>query len=345
MAKLQHMVHRPLQAFQNRDKAVFAGRWYQAALFGDVRAARELLTNHSISVRATMTESNNWSGGHLVPSELDAEIVRLAESRSIWTTHAKLRTMTSDIKNFGSLLTEVDARWEGETEEIDASDPEFGAAESRARKLTALTKVSSELDEDSLIDLADELTVGFANAIARKIDLAGFSGDGSSTYGGITGLGKSLHANAVKESVYTDGSLSPNDYDSLIDSCSHLDQPEFYCHPSLAADMVKFQGGNLMLVRNRLGEMRPSYRGFAINFVPRMPRFSAKQSGDDILYFGDLHLAGVYAPPRSTRTEMSTNRYFESDQVAVKVTFRAAIAALSDGENADARPVVALRLS
>ena len=65
-----------------------------------------------------------------------------------------------------------------------------------ARKLAVLTRMSSELAEDAIIDLAAWLAEEVAYAFAEKEDDCLFNGDGTSTYGGIQGVLNKLSGKA-----------------------------------------------------------------------------------------------------------------------------------------------------
>ena len=60
--------------------------------------------------------------------------------------------------------------------------------ETAQHKLAILARASSELFEDSAPDLGEFLTSEIGYAFATKEDDCGFNGDGTSTYGGMTGL-------------------------------------------------------------------------------------------------------------------------------------------------------------
>src|SRR5690606_32423353 len=124
---------------------------------------------------------------------LQSTIIRLREERGVFPRFANSVPMGSDIINVPRLLSDVTAYWVGEEEEITNSDAGIGNAELMARKLASLTRVSSELDEDAIIDVGDMITASMAYAQADKIDQAAFNGDGSSAYGGVFGLDSALH--------------------------------------------------------------------------------------------------------------------------------------------------------
>jgi HK97 family phage major capsid protein len=59
-------------------------------------------------------------------------------------------------------------------------------------KLYSLAAISYELEEDAIISIADIVAAEMARQGAKKLDEAAFNGDGTSTYGGITGVRNAL---------------------------------------------------------------------------------------------------------------------------------------------------------
>ena len=100
--------------------------------------------------------------------------------------------MASDTLHMPRRSSGVTAYWTGELSEITASQPTLDNVELTVKKLAALVRMSSEVNEDTVVSLADFVTQEIAYAFADKEDLAGFLGDGTSTYGGIVGLKNAL---------------------------------------------------------------------------------------------------------------------------------------------------------
>jgi HK97 family phage major capsid protein len=60
-------------------------------------------------------------------------------------------------------------------------------------------------------------------------------------------------------------------------------------------------------------------------------------------FFGDLRLGSTYGTRRSMRTEVSAERYFENDLIAIKCTERVAINIHERGEDIRSRPIIGLK--
>jgi HK97 family phage major capsid protein len=80
------------------------------------------------------------------------------------------------------------AYFPGENGAITESSKSWGQVTLNAKKIAVLTRMSTELSEDAIISIADDLASEMAYAFAQTEDSCGWNGDGTSTYGGITGI-------------------------------------------------------------------------------------------------------------------------------------------------------------
>src|SRR5678815_3411213 len=141
-------------------------------------------------IRNAQSEGSNTAGGFLVPDVMERTIIDLREDYGVFRQLARIRPMSSDhmvIPRRSSGLTAVPI---GEGVEITDSTKLWNNVTLTARKWAVLTKYSSEIAEDAVISIAEDLASEIAYAFAYAEDNAGFNGDGSSTYHGITGIVK-----------------------------------------------------------------------------------------------------------------------------------------------------------
>lgn len=346
-------VHGALNAFKGetaeRD-AFIAGNVILAGIFGNL-AAQQFCNNHGLQVSASMTSNENSKGGFIVPDEMSAALIRLREERGVFPQFANRVPMGADIIRVPRLLADVTAYWSGEGLEITPSDATLGDAELMARKLAALTKVSSELDEDAVVDIGDMITQSMAYAMADKIDDAAFNGNGESQYGGVLGLSNALHANAVVGAAAGNNSALTLDLDDFEAVLGRYPQytgaaPRWFMHSAVyyasAHRLMNAAGGNTNVTLSN-GVAVPMFLGYPVTFVQVMPATTGTLASTIVSYFGDLRLGSTYGVRRSTRTEVSTERYFESDLIGIKCTERVAINVHERGETIRTRPIVALR--
>jgi len=90
----------------------------------------------------------------------------------------------------------------GENTAITTSDFTFDQVLLQTVKLAALNPVSRELSEDTIIDYASMAARDFAVKLAQQEDVDCINGDGTSTYGSITGILQAVYGlNATKANI------------------------------------------------------------------------------------------------------------------------------------------------
>ena len=345
--------HGPLQAFKGPDaekNAYIAGQVILAGMFGSEPAQR-FCQQKGLQVNGLMSSSDNSKGGFIVPDEMSQTLIRIREERGVFPQFANRIPMGADIIRIPRLLTDVTAYWTGEGVEITASDAVIGEAELMARKLSALTKVSSELDEDAVIDFGDMITQSMGYAMADKIDDAAFNGDGTSTYGGVLGIKNALDSNAI--SVALSGNVGASTLD-LVDFENALAiypqyagaSPRWFMHSAVyyssAFALMNAAGGNTNVTLSN-GVPTMMFLGFPVTFTQVMTSTTGSAVSTILAYFGDLRLGSAYGVRRSVRTEVTMDRYFENDLIGIKCTERVAINIHERGDTIRNRPIIALK--
>ena len=346
-------VHAPLKAYQGPDAqrdAYIAGNVILAGVYGNQHAS-EFCRNHGLQVNATLTTGTNSSGGFLVPDEMQSTLIRLREERGVFPQFANRVPMGSDIIRVPRLLADVTSYWTGEGIEITASDTTMGEAELMARKLSALTKISSELDEDAIIDIGDMVTTSMAYSMADKIDEAGFNGDGTSTYGGVLGLKNALDSAAQVTAASSNNSaltLDLDDFEAVLGAYPQYTaaSPRWFMHSAVyyaaCVRLMAAAGGNTITTLAS-GATQNMFMGYPVSFVQVMPSTTGTLASTIVAYFGDLRLGAAYGTRRSARVEVSTERYFELDLIGIKTTERIAINVHERGSTIRTRPIIALK--
>ena len=145
---------RQLQCYDNQRDAYVAGNVILAGLFGNESAAR-FCDSQGLRINNSQNEGSNVKGGFLVPDEMERSLVRLREERGVFPRYARNYPMASDSVFVPRDIADVSAYWVGEESAITESDKDIGGAELIAKKVACLTKISSELDEDSVVDVAE----------------------------------------------------------------------------------------------------------------------------------------------------------------------------------------------
>lgn len=326
--------HAGLKAFKGRDaeaEAYLAGQFLLATI-GRSENAQKWCKDHGVDTRfrGALKESDNSLGGYLVPIEMERSIITLREERGVLRREAMVVPMASDTLHMPRRASGVTAYWTGERTEITDSNPTLDNVELTVKKLAALVRMSSEVNEDTVISLTDFVTQEMAYAFADKEDLAGFNGDATSAYGGIVGIKNALLAGSEYEALTGNTAFSTldlADFESMIGKLPMyaLQNAKWYVsRAGWAASMQRLldaAGGNTNA--NLAGGSGPQFLGFPVVWVQVMnSTLTAQTSVEGACYFGDLRQGVKVGVRRGMSIATSTDRYFETDEIGIKATQR-----------------------
>jgi len=262
--------------------------------------------DNGIAAKA-LDEGINAAGGALIPPEFDRLIVRLIEANGVFRQNAKNRPMRSDLTSRPRRTGGVTTQWLGQGDAITASTPAYDSINLVAKKLAALTVASSEIDEDSALIIADEIASEIGIAFALAEDLAGFLGDASPTFGGVTGVTRKLLGldatigNIAGIKIAAGNLWSEFIFQDFLDAASLLpqyaDNPRtawycnrlFYFNTMLRCALVGAAGVAAGGVVTTAPDGRPVFLGYPVNFTQVMPRTDGNSQIACLL--GDLSLA------------------------------------------------------
>lgn len=330
------------------ERAHTAGQWLLATVGKSDRAAQWCRDN-GIETRALNTTTNTL-GGYLVPEVLESTIIDLREDRGVARRSVRVMPMASDAVVIPRRSSGVTAYFVAENAEITASDKGWDAVSLTARKLAVLCKMSSEIAEDAVISLADDLASEIAYAFADKEDECLFNGDGTSTYGGVVGL-KSAVAAGGKVTAATGNTafstLDLDDYEAMVGKLPQYavaGAAWYISRVGWANSMLRLAeaaGGNT--VANIQGGMALQFLGFPVVISQVMnSTTTAQTSTDGLAYLGDLRLAATMGTRRGISIDVDGSRYFEYDQLAIRGTERFDLNVHERGTASVAGPVIML---
>jgi len=327
-----------------------SGRFLMATIMNDA-VSRQWCHDHGIDLRV-QTEGVNTAGGFVVPEEMERAIIDLRETYGMFRANARIHPMSSDHTVIPRRTGGVTAYFVGETDSITASDKSWNQVELTAKKLGALTRISTDLSEDAIINVADDLANEMAWAFAKKEDQCGLDGDGTSTYGGMVGI----------RTKFVDGSHTAG-YDAGTSPCtawSHITLADeivgvmqllptyampgakWYINPAGKAAcfdaLALAAGGNT--TREIASGAEPMFAGYPVVVSSAMP--SAPTNGTVAVLFGDLSMSTTFGDRRGITIKVSDQRYIEYDQIAIQATERFCIVNHDIGDTSTAGPVVAI---
>lgn len=329
-----------------------SGQW-MLATFRKSEKAKQWCHDHGVEI-LSQNEGTNTAGAYLVNPEMSSVIIDLRETYGVFRRNCQRMPMSSDTLTMNRRTGGLTAYFKAEEAAYVDSSKSWDQVQLAAKKLTALTYWSNELDDDAIISLADDLASEIAYAFALKEDQCGFVGDGTSTYAGILGVVNRLATGSYAGSVYTAATghtaystLTLADFHGLTGTLPLYAQPgaKFYCsNVAWANSMERLAyagGGN---TRSDIGgRMGPTFLGYPVEIVQVMNTTTDVQtSTTGLVLFGNLAMAAVMGTRRELAIETSNQVAWTTDQIAIKGSQRFDINVHDTGSASAAGPIVAL---
>ncbi len=330
-----------------------SGMALMAGLF-NAAYARRFCREHGIEVRVH-TEGVNTAGGILVPDDMASTIIDLREQFGVFRRNVRIEPMSSDTKVVPRRTGGLTAYFAAEGATATESDASWDSINLVAKKLGARTRYSAELSEDAVIDFADTLAREAAYALAYKEDQVGFTGTGIATDGGIVGVATKFNntpslagAVAAASGHDTFAEIDGSDLAKLMAALPEYASAnaKFYCS-KVAAELVfgrlkAAAGGNDILSLE--GKMQRAYLGYPIEVTQVMTKVQTALNATAMILFGDLSMAATMGNRRDITIGLTDQRYWEEDQIGIKVSERMDIVVHDVGSTTagDTGPIVAL---
>ena len=350
--------HGPLKAFRSSEAAYRAGMHIKGYVFGDAEA-RRWCKDHGVESRVQAGGINSL-GGVLTSPELSSEIIRLVEEFGVFPQQAKRVNMASDTLVYARRTGGLTARPVGENVEVTASDVTFDNVELTAKIWGVANRTSNSLLEDSVIDLADAMAVETAQAFAEAFDNAGFIGDGTLTYHGVTGVATKILQAASSASVVTAtgnatfGTLTMVNFTDLLARLpmyARRRSARWYISPagwgSAMLRLAMLPGGSAGAGGNSSDNVAAgfgeTFLGYPVTLVQSLESRLTGTTGGCAALFGDLSQAAIFGERRAISIKTASERYIEFDQTLTFATTRNAMVVNDIGSTTKAGPVVALK--
>lgn len=289
------------------------------AMAGD-HGARQFMND--LSTDGSAGESNT------IPAPLSNALINLLEEHGVARQVCRRIVMSQNTWDVPKLNGHVSINYTGEAQAISSSDVSFGQVSLVAKKMTALSKVSAEMTEDSIVSIMDVIVQDMALQMAIEEDknlFLGVSGGLLETSAAIKGEG-----NIAEQTVANVGALSLSDLTALTVATGNPivgARNEWYINPTLfhgaIRDLLLAAGGNTQSVIE--GGQRPTLLGYPVNFVNVLDGASATASDSLLAVFGDLSLGCYFGERRGLNFRVLNELYANTDQVGVQCTQRAAL--------------------
>lgn len=351
-------------AFGDADTAEAFGAWFRSTMTKG-RSYPQRANDLEIMRKAGLTTDLSL-GGSFVPDEFRPDLIEIFLEYGAARQVAGVSPMSQNKVTWPRLTSDVTASWRTEgTTDMTASDIGTDQVSLIASELYAFYRLSNEFLQDSAVEVSSLIARSMARAIAAKEDQAYFNGDGTSTYGGFTGIigkltsigtnpedaaglqlasgdiweeidGKDIEAMIGK--LYEFGGLS-----NVVGVC----HSKFY-HTVLVPlmDRSEVAAANVNLSQAATAGAPPrTFRGIPIVFSNVMQTSATGTSARDTVPFlvGDFSLATKFGEVRgSLQVDSSEHLGFASNTTYIRAINRVAINVHDVGDGTTPGPIVGL---
>ena len=342
---VENKVYSRIKNFKTNDEAFRFGSWALGCI--GYKKSAQWCADNGIVTKIANLEGNNLAGGFLVPEEFENAIITLREQFGVIRNHARVVPMSSDIKRMPRRSTNLSASFVGEASTASQSNETFDQINLVAKKSMVLTKFSSELSEDAVINFADDLAGEMAYAQAKLEDQCAFIGDSTSTYGGITGLANAVGSAGVStatSNAFTAITLAQIQAAfALLPQYADNANAKIFCHKavwnSVFLRLAYLSGGN-NATDLLTGSGQLSFAGYPVVLCQAMN--STTGNGAVAFHFGDMSQAVYFGDRRQTAVDFSNSALtsFETDMLCYRATTRWDLVCANVGDSSTAGSIV-----
>ena len=306
---------------------------------------------------------SDTTGSHVfVPDEFGTDLIKLRELYGVARRVFRMRTMSSDTRTDPRRTGGLTSYFVGENAAGTESDAAYDQVSLTAKKLMAITRLSAELNEDSVIDFGNELAGEISYAFSNKEDSVAFGGTGISTDGGISGVRTQLDtltAGTAPGLILGAGNayseLTLANFESVVGALpQYADVPgqvSWICHKTfyhtVMQSLMNAAGGNTSAVLAAAG-----IREFLGYPVVISQVFPSTEANDQIpVVFGNFAQGASFGDRRmesisfSDSASVGGQSMWERDQIGVKGTQRFDINVHDFGTDSVAGPICGLQMA
>ncbi len=258
---------------------------------------KALLSNDDAKLKEMTTDAGGSPfAGYTVDSELSAEIRHLILEYGVARREMMSIPLSKGSYKANNLATDVTVYWVDEGAVISSTQAVLGQEELTLKKLGAIVTLTSELLEDTEIDFISFIASRVAEGFARAEDLAFFKGDGTSTYGGFTGLLEAGDVNEVTMAGTTFASMDADDLLDMIDATPSgaLANAKFFYHRTIKSIIRRLKDQEERYIYQAPSEGGPAtVWGYPEALVEAMPAKTDTAADTSFVLFGDLRKACI----------------------------------------------------
>ena len=292
-----------------------------------------------------LQQSNiNSAGGYLVPEEFGQDLIDLRERFGTFRKYAKNVPMSSDTRTDPRRAGGLTAYFVGEGAAGTEDSKKWDQVRLTAKDLMIIARYTNQIDQDAAINIGDDLAGEISYSFAVKEDSCGWLGDGTSTYGGITGVGQRLldvwtnyssadTAGTVKQGSSTGWSnLALTDFHKMVGKLPQFadnGDAAWYCHRAFFYSVMQklmIASGGVTSLEVRDGTPTLEFLGYPVRFSQVFPGATvATTTGATMpVVFGNLAMAASFGDRRQDQIAFSDSAtiggqsVFERAEIAIR---------------------------
>jgi len=307
---------------------------------------------------------SDTTGAHIfVPTEFGTDLILLREEFGLARQLFNNVPMSSDTKTEPRQLSGLTAYFTAENAAATESTMSFDDVTLVAKKLTAISRLSNELNADAAISFGDKLVREIAYAFASKEDDCAFNGDGTSTYGGMTGVRTrmdELTAGTAPGLILGAGNayseLTLANFQDVVGALpQYADGPgtAWVCHKTFAHTVMQrlaLAAGGTTATEIINGVTTMMFLGYPVRISQKFPSVTANSQIP--VLFGNFALGAMFGSRTGSETiafsseaTVGGESMWERDQIGVRGTERFDVVVHDYGSNSTAGPIVGLEMA
>ena len=346
--KVQGKIYSKLKNFNNQDEAFAFGSWAFACM--GYKKSAQWCADNGIVTKVANIEGSNSAGGFIVPETMENTIITLREKFGVIRNHARVVPMTSDIHRMPRRSTYLEAFFAGEASTGTQSNETFDQVNLVAKKSMVLTRFSTELSEDAVINFADDLAGEMAFAQSKLEDTCAFTGTAISTSGGITGLATAIGSAGVSTATSTTAqSITLPEVMAafaLLPQYADNANTKIFCNKTIWNALflrLAYATGGQNAADLISGNGQLAFAGYPVVLTQAMNNSTA--TGKIMCHFGDASQGVYFGDRRQTAVDFSNSALtsFETDMLAYRATTRWDLVCANVGDTTNAGSMITLK--
>ncbi len=268
-------------------------------------------------VKADNTTANeatdNAKGGYLVPEELQAEVLRIAETQYGLARRDFMYlpfTGAGDTRKIPTLASSVTLSWVNEKGKKGGTNVTFGLVTQTLKKLAAIIPFTEELLEDSAVNITQLFAQLFAEAVSKEEDLQFFMGTGSPWTGIMN------NASVKKVDLPAGAGVSGITFEKLIDMQDeipsgalpgakyYMNRTVFSYLRKLRTDAVTASDGKGQFLLPPTRQAIEDILGYPIELTDALPGKTLTGYQKPFVAFGNMKLAAIFGDKQQIRVKL-----------------------------------------